>query len=61
MADQLVFKGTDYGAPMLGLEVKETDGEWRAVAVYQHRVSGHIVLHFSGDEYEGLGTPQFGG
>ena len=41
--------------PIMTCQVQETDGEWKAVTVYNHPHSKKaIILHFGNEEYEGL-------
>ena len=48
-----VFDDNDY--VLIGkIEIQEPDGEWRVVTMFRDKKYMNIVLHFGGDDYEGI-------
>ena len=36
------------------MDIQEPDGEWKVVVMFRDKKYDNIVLHFGGDEYEGV-------
>ena len=50
-----LFDDDEWSKELDGIEVQESDGEWRKITLFRNRTNtNHVCLWFGGDEYEGL-------